>query len=157
MCYKYRLSNQYSDQNSDKKIRFYSQRYPRRSILQTQLEEHPIHTLNNPEPSVRRNRQSKRIYPASGHTHALQPDRAIGHRHRGRGLAEFIPYVPNTYPHDSTCRSYTEYFPQQGTATWTARTVHRTLRTFPLITPLSSHSRCFHTIPLHSSTRSLRV
>ena len=46
ICYKYRLSNQYSDQISDKNIRFYSQRYPRRSILQTQLEEHPRHTLN---------------------------------------------------------------------------------------------------------------
>ena len=45
-CYKYRLSNQYSDQISDKNIRFYSQRYSRHSILQTQLEEHPRHILN---------------------------------------------------------------------------------------------------------------
>ena len=45
-CYKYQLSNQYSDQISDKNIRFCSQRYPRRSILQKQLEEHPRHTLN---------------------------------------------------------------------------------------------------------------
>ena len=45
-CYKYRLSDQYSDQISDKNIRFYSQRYPRRPILQTQLEEHPRLTLN---------------------------------------------------------------------------------------------------------------
>ena len=46
MCYKYWLSNHYSDQISDKNIRFYSQRYPRRFTLQTQLEEHPRHTLN---------------------------------------------------------------------------------------------------------------
>ena len=46
MCYKYWLSNQYSDQISDKNIRFYSQRYSRCSILQTQLKEHPRHILN---------------------------------------------------------------------------------------------------------------
>ena len=45
-CYKYQLSDQYPDQISDKNIRFYSQRYSRCSILQTQLEEHPRHLLN---------------------------------------------------------------------------------------------------------------
>ena len=50
----------------------------------------------NPEPNVQQDQQSKCIYPTSGCAHALQPDWAIGHWHRGWGLAGFIPYVTNS-------------------------------------------------------------
>ena len=46
ICYKYRLSNQHLYENTTKNICFYSQRYSRHFIFQTQLEQHLKDLLN---------------------------------------------------------------------------------------------------------------
>ena len=47
MCYRYQLNDQYTDQNSDKNITFYSQRHPKYSPLYTCLRTSYKNSLND--------------------------------------------------------------------------------------------------------------